>query len=74
MVQSLEVNGVVIGPEVPLPFGNFELVEFDIPRKLTEDGKIEIVLKAENQEFPVAGLCAIWLMRKDKMPWKLLPS
>jgi hypothetical protein len=71
LVQSLEVNGVVVGCDIPLPLGDVVLAEFEIPRGVIKDGEAEIVLRSGSEEFPLAGLCGIWLMRKDSMPWAL---
>jgi len=70
LFQSLEANGVVIEEMVPIPLGGHLLSEYEIPREVTGDGRLEIVLRSQTEEFPFAGLSGIWLMRKDKMPWK----
>ncbi len=71
MWQSLSVNGVRVGTEIPLPLGDIRLFEFPVPRTATKDGKAEIVLRSEAGAFPMAGLNAIWFMRRDQMPWSM---
>ena len=43
--------------------------EFAVPKSTTQGGKAEVVLRSEPGAFPVVGLNAIWLMKRDKMPW-----
>ncbi|MBU7004542.1 MAG: hypothetical protein HXS50_03175, partial [Theionarchaea archaeon] len=69
-IQILEANGKVISEEVPHPIGDTALSEYAIPRELTGEGRLEIVLRT-NYEFPVVGLSGIWLMKSGNMPWKL---
>lgn len=71
LVQSLEVDGATLESELPLPLGGIELDDFDIAQELTGQGGVEIVIRARTKEFPVAGLNTIWLLRKDRMPWRL---
>ena len=66
--QSLWVNGEPMGI-IPLPFGEVRVFEFAVPKSATQEGKAEIVLRSEPGAFPVVGLNAIWLMKRDKMPW-----
>ncbi len=73
VMQGLEVNGSPVGDDFPLPLGDFDYHEFEIPNGLTREGHLEIVLKAHSTEFPMVGLCGIWLMRRDRMPWTIHP-
>jgi hypothetical protein len=67
-VQILEANGTLISEEVPHPIGETALSEFILPREVTGEGRLEIVLKTD-YEFPVVGLSGIWLMKRENMPW-----
>ncbi len=74
IVQSLEANGIMICEGFPLPLGEFKLFQFNLPAETTRTGKVRIVIKSRSEEFPAVGLCGIWLMRRDKMPWTLQGS
>ncbi len=69
LLQTLEVNGVVIGREVPLPLGGARLCEFTLPAGLARDGRLTVVLRSESSHFHMVGASEIWLMHKDRMPW-----
>jgi hypothetical protein len=74
LAQTLEVNGVVLSDEIPIPLGDIRLFECEIPRDLTRGGKIELILRGATEEFPMVGLSGIWLMRKKGAPWRLGPE
>jgi len=69
-VQVLVVNGVVISDEVPHPIGKTALSEYVVPGEVNTDGRLEIELKTD-YDFPVVGLSAIWVMKRENMPWQL---
>lgn len=73
VMQGVEVNGVPVGGDFPLPLGHFAYHEFEIPEDLSRKGRLEVVLKARSTKFPMVGLCGIWLMRRDRMPWTIAP-
>lgn len=54
---------------ISLPFGEVRVFEFPVRKSTTQEGKAKVVLRSEPGAFPVAGLNAIWLMKRDKMPW-----
>ncbi|HPA45790.1 MAG TPA: hypothetical protein PK395_08500 [bacterium] len=67
--QGLTADGEVISGGFPIPKGDVQFREFDIPQTVTRDGKVEISLTSKSPKMRVTGLFEIWLMRKDKMPW-----
>ncbi len=67
--QGLEADGQVISERFPVPMGDVGFHEFTIPRGLTQDGNVEIVLTSKSALMPVTGVNEVWLMRKDAMPW-----
>ena len=52
-----------------MPFGEVRVFEFPVPKSTTQEGTAEVVPRSEPWAFPVVGLNAIWLMKRDKMPW-----
>ena len=74
IIQSLSINGAMTSEDIPLPFGEIKLFEFEVPRDIITDGRAEVVLRSQPGGFPVVGLSGMWLMVKDKMPWSLRPS
>ncbi|HQL62744.1 MAG TPA: hypothetical protein PLQ35_10660 [bacterium] len=67
--EGLIADGEVISEGFPIPKGDVQFREFDIPQKVTRDGTVEISLTGKSKTLPVTGLFEIWLMRKDRMPW-----
>jgi hypothetical protein len=73
LAEGLEADGEVISDGFPVPMGEVALYEFDLPQKVTADGILQISLTRKSDIIPVTGLCEIWLMHKDKMPWTARP-
>ena len=69
LVEGLEVNGHTISEGFPVTLGGVGFHEFDLPRDITRGGELEISLVPKSKLMPVTGLCEIWLMRKENMPW-----
>ena len=71
--QGLSANGQVVCEAFPVPISETVLHEFDLPRGIAKKGKLEIALTGRSRLMPVTGLCEIWVMRKDRMPWTIRP-
>ncbi len=71
--QGLEADGQVLSEGFPVSVGAIGFHEFALPRELTRDGKVEIVLTSASDVMPVTIANEIWLMRKDAMPWTASP-
>jgi len=67
--EGLSANGQVVCEAFPVPVGEIALHEFDLPRGAAKKGRLEIALTSRSKLMPVTGLCEIWLMRRDRMPW-----
>ena len=67
--QVIEVNGVQVSEELPIPVGEIKYFEYEIPREAVGDGEAEIALRSTSKALPIVGLCEIWLMKKQEMPW-----
>jgi len=71
--EGLTANGRVVSDGFPVPVGEIAFHEFDLPKSITAEGRVEISLVGKSEVFPVTGLCEIWLMRRDRMPWTACP-
>lgn len=71
--QDIAADGEAVCESSPIPIGDIAMQEFDVPRRATQDGCVEISLSPKSEIMPVTGLCDIWLMRKDAMPWTARP-
>jgi hypothetical protein len=67
--QGLEADGQILSEGFPISLDEVGLHEFALPRELTRDGTVEIVLTSASDVMPVTIANEIWLMRKDAMPW-----
>jgi hypothetical protein len=67
--QQLEANGEIVGESFPLTLGEVRLFEFEIPRRLTAEGGLELVIRSKCESFPLAVASEIWLMDRARMPW-----
>jgi hypothetical protein len=71
--EGLLADGQVISEAFAIPRGDVTYREFDVPREVTKDGKLEITLTNSSPVLPITAAYEVWLMRKDKMPWTVGP-
>ena len=71
--QGLLADGHVITDGFAIPRGDVTYQEFDLPRDMTHDGKLQITLTSSSNRLPITAAYEIWLMRKDRMPWTVRP-
>ncbi len=73
LMEGLEADGEVISDGFSVPIGDTAFHEFDLPQKITQDGKLRISLTRKSDIIPVTALSEIWLMQKGKMTWTARP-
>jgi hypothetical protein len=71
--EGLKADETVISDGFPVPTDDVIFQEFDIPKELTQDGKLKITLTPSPGPMPITGCAEIWLMQKDKMSWTARP-
>jgi hypothetical protein len=71
--EGMQADGQVVSEGFAIPRGSVTHQEFDLPREVTRDGKVEITLTNSSRILPVTAAYEAWLMRKDRMPWTVQP-
>lgn len=71
--EGVQADGQAICEGFAIPRGDVVYREFDVPRTVTKDGRLEITLTNSSPVLPITAAYEVWLMRKDKMPWTVGP-
>jgi hypothetical protein len=71
--EGLKADDAVISGGFDVPTDDVIFQEFDVPKELTQDGKLKITLTPGPGPMSITGCAEIWLMQKEKMLWTSRP-